>query len=199
MYFSAGGSVEVTRGQKTWCVPNPMSNESELMSNLEFSCSQVDCHLIQQDAPCFLPNTHFHHAAFAMNLYYQSRGRRRSSCDFNNSGLVSLTDPSSGNCTFQSGGSQAEETSGTWCVAKPEASDDLLQQNIDFACNHVDCSPIQEGGFCYIPVTLINHASFAMNLYFKTTGGNKSSCDFRRTGLTVTSDPNVCVLDTNKA
>ena len=78
---------------------------------------------------------------------------------------------------------------GNWCEAKPGTSDDQLQQNINFACNQVDCSPTHSGGACFNPATLINHASYAMNLYYQTTGKKKSSCDFRETGLLVSNDP----------
>ncbi|KAJ9558390.1 hypothetical protein OSB04_013004, partial [Centaurea solstitialis] len=49
---------------------------------------------------------------------------------------------------------------GAWCVAKPSATDDELQQNINFACNFVNCNVIQPGGACYDPQTLSNHASW---------------------------------------
>ncbi|KAE8655594.1 Glucan endo-1,3-beta-glucosidase-beta-glucanase, putative isoform 2 [Hibiscus syriacus] len=115
-------------------------------------------------------------------------------CNFINSGLVSLIDPSHDNCTFHtSGGLAADEQSvvqETWCVAKPGTSDDLLQLNINFACNLVDCSAAaRNGGACYSPATLVNHASFAMNLYYQITGRKKSNCNFRETGLIVSSDP----------
>ncbi|KAK1591369.1 hypothetical protein Q3G72_006613 [Acer saccharum] len=131
-----------------------------------------------------------------MNLHYQTLGRHISDCDFRSSGLISLTDPSTGGCTFQSGGDLAEEgaplvmQNGTWCVAKPGTRDDLLQQNINYACNNVDCSPsTDDGGSCYNPTTLINHASFAMNLYYQSMGRNSSSCNFKQTGLIVMTNP----------
>ncbi|PPR85012.1 hypothetical protein GOBAR_AA35700 [Gossypium barbadense] len=131
-----------------------------------------------------------HHASFAMNLYYQANGRHLADCNFINSGLVSLIDPSYGNCSFHSGGGLAdEEPSETWCVAKPGTSDELLQLNINFACNLVDCNATHSGGVCYYPATLINHASYAMNLYYQITGRKKSNCNFRETSLIVSSDP----------
>ncbi|XP_038722272.1 glucan endo-1,3-beta-glucosidase-like [Tripterygium wilfordii] len=66
----------------------------------------------------------------------------------------------------------------------------MLQEIINFACNHVDCSPIHDvSGPCFNPTTRINHASFAMNLYYQGTGRRESSCDFSQTGLIVTDDP----------
>ncbi|XP_040952202.1 glucan endo-1,3-beta-glucosidase 2 isoform X1 [Gossypium hirsutum] len=140
--------------------------------------------------PCFEPNSRMHHASFAMNLYYQANDRHLADCNFINSGLVSLIDPSYGNCSFHSGGGLAdEEPSETWCVAKPGTSDELLQLNINFACNLVDCNATHSGGVCYYPATLINHASYAMNLYYQITGRKKSNCNFRETSLIVSSDP----------
>ncbi|XP_021294934.1 glucan endo-1,3-beta-glucosidase 4-like isoform X1 [Herrania umbratica] len=212
----SGSPLKMANGQKTWCIANPLSSDSELAANIEYVCSQLDCRLIEPDGPCFEPDTQMHHASYVMNLYYQTYGRHRANCDFRRSGVVSLTDPSYGNCTFQSGGALAEQEpsviwcnnmstsitslgktwhlmimglQGNWCVAKPGTSDDLLQQNINFACNQVDCGPTHSGGACFYPTTLVNHASYAMNLYYQTTGRKKSSCDFRETGLLVSNDP----------
>ncbi|OMP02550.1 hypothetical protein CCACVL1_02763 [Corchorus capsularis] len=180
----------MANGQKTWCIANPLSHDSALAANIEYACSLLDCRWIQPDGPCFEPDTLLQHASYVMNMYYQAYGRHLSDCDFKNTGLVSLTDPSYGNCTFESGGALAEEEpSETWCVAKPGTSDELLQQDIDFACNHVDCSPTHVGGACFYPTNLINHASYAMNLCYQTTDRKNSSCDFRGTGLLVSVDP----------
>lgn len=80
--------------QNTWCIANPSSTNAELIADLDYACSQVDCSLIQQGSICFYPNTYFHHASFAMNLYYQNMGRHKLDCDFRNSSLISLSDPS---------------------------------------------------------------------------------------------------------
>ncbi|KAK3205654.1 hypothetical protein Dsin_019700 [Dipteronia sinensis] len=191
-FFISGGFLTMTIAQRTWCVANPMFSSSALIANLDYACSQVDCSSIQQGGSCFYPNTEIHHASFAMNLHYQTLGRHISDCDFRSSGLISLTDPSTGSCTFQSVGDLAEEGAPgrTWCVAKPGTRDDLLQQNINYACNNVDCSPsTDDGGSCYNPTTLINHASFAMNLYYQSMDRNSTSCDFKQTGLIVMTDP----------
>ena len=83
---------------------------------------------------------------------------------------------------------------GKWCVAKPMTSDDLLQANIDFACNHVDCGLIRYGGGCYYPDTLINHASVIMNLYYQANGREDMSCYFKNTGCIVMKDPSKPIL-----
>ncbi|KAM7259476.1 hypothetical protein ACFE04_015217 [Oxalis oulophora] len=206
-FNSADGPLKMANAQaytqNSWCIANPMVENSALTANLDYACGHVDCRMIKQGGSCFYPNTPLHHASFAINLYYQTMGRDMSNCDFGGSGLISLTDPSHGSCTFPSGGPpvQTNNTSTsehTWCVAKPGTSDDILQQNLDFACNHIDCSLVDDGGPCFNPTTLMNHASFAMNLYYQRIGPqNATSCDFRSTGLVVTNDPSygACVYE----
>lgn len=65
----------------------------------------------------------------------------------------------------------------------------VLQDSIDYACSHVDCSLIRAGGACYDPSNLSSHASVVMNLYYQANGKLDSSCDFKGTGLIVMSDP----------
>ncbi|KAM7271677.1 hypothetical protein ACFE04_030891 [Oxalis oulophora] len=94
-----------------------------------------------------------------------------------------------------SGQAQKQGNSGdsikTWCVAKPSASDEQLIANIEFSCNYVDdqCSILEPGQPCFLPYTLNNHASVAMNLYYQSVGGHNWNCDFNDTGLPTTSDP----------
>ncbi|CAN1256114.1 Major pollen allergen Ole e 10 [Linum perenne] len=77
----------------------------------------------------------------------------------------------------------------TWCIARPSTEDRRLQENIDYACNMVDCSAVKEEGSCFNPKTVMNHASFAMNLYYQITGKKSSSCDFSGTALIITKNP----------
>ncbi|XP_010460010.1 PREDICTED: major pollen allergen Ole e 10-like [Camelina sativa] len=78
-----------------------------------------------------------------------------------------------------------------WCIAKYTASTEQLQANIDYACsfNNVDCRPIQPGGSCYEPNTLLDHASYAMNFYYQNNGRIDSACSFGRTGCFIFNDP----------
>ncbi|ONI11047.1 hypothetical protein PRUPE_4G084600, partial [Prunus persica] len=76
----------------------------------------------------------------------------------------------------------------TWCVPKPGTPDSALQSIINFTRGILkECSEIQEHGSCYFPNTLINHASFAMNLSYKTDGCY--NCDFNCVGLIVVANP----------
>eukprot|EP00252_Welwitschia_mirabilis_P007581 TRINITY_DN190_c0_g1_i1.p1 TRINITY_DN190_c0_g1~~TRINITY_DN190_c0_g1_i1.p1 ORF type:complete len:472 (-),score=33.96 TRINITY_DN190_c0_g1_i1:699-2114(-) len=92
----------------------------------------------------------------------------------------------------------APATSKKWCVAKPEASPSVLQSNIDYVCGQgIDCSPIQSGGPCFNPNTIIAHATYAMNAYFQAAGRHPYDCDFAQTGLLTDEDPSygTCVYN----
>ncbi|XP_010442934.1 PREDICTED: glucan endo-1,3-beta-glucosidase-like [Camelina sativa] len=76
-----------------------------------------------------------------------------------------------------------------WCVALPATTPEQLEANIKFACDIIDCSPIQYGGFCYYPNTLLDHASFVMDNYYQSHGRTFHACDFNHSGYLIYSDP----------
>ncbi|KAK2988726.1 hypothetical protein RJ640_020991 [Escallonia rubra] len=88
-----------------------------------------------------------------------------------------------------------------WCVPKASISDAQLQENLDYVCGHgIDCSPIQPGGACFEPATLLSHATYAMNLLYQTAGRNPWNCDFSHTATLSSTNPNQCfVLGEEKA
>ncbi|KAF1002056.1 major pollen allergen Ole e 10 [Apium graveolens] len=85
----------------------------------------------------------------------------------------------------------------TWCVAKPSSDQATLQANINYACEHVDCSLIKKGCPCFVPESLINHASVVMNLYYQCKGRNQWNCHFGGSGLVTITDPSYdsCVYE----
>ncbi|KAK7269468.1 hypothetical protein RIF29_22195 [Crotalaria pallida] len=77
----------------------------------------------------------------------------------------------------------------SWCVAKTGAPQTALQSALDYACgNGADCSQVQQGGSCYSPVTLQNHASYAFNSYYQKHPA-PTSCDFGGTATLVNTNP----------
>ncbi|MCO5570502.1 hypothetical protein L7F22_024224 [Adiantum nelumboides] len=78
-----------------------------------------------------------------------------------------------------------------WCIAKPAADEQMLLANIAYACEEggIDCAPIQPGGSCFSPRSLISHASFVMNMYYQKNQRNWWTCHFNSTGLVVFADP----------
>lgn len=78
-----------------WCVPKAGASDAQLQANIDYACSQgIDCGPIQPGGACFEPNTVASHAAFAMNLYYQTFGRNQWNCDFSQSAILTSQNPS---------------------------------------------------------------------------------------------------------
>ncbi|KAM5556373.1 glucan endo-1,3-beta-glucosidase-like [Rosa sericea] len=76
-----------------------------------------------------------------------------------------------------------------WCVAKPGASPQALQANIDYVCGKgVDCKPIQAGGVCFSN-DLAGRASYLMNAYYHANGLHDFNCDFSGSGQITTLNP----------
>ncbi|XP_058740502.1 glucan endo-1,3-beta-glucosidase 12-like [Vicia villosa] len=104
-----------------------------------------------------------------------------------------MNPPPSSSSSSQGGGSGG----GSWCVAKPGVSQTTLQTALDYACgtNGADCTQIQQGGICYNPNSLQNHASFAFNSYYVKNPA-PTSCDFGGVATIVTTNPSsgTCVF-----
>ncbi|KAI5068165.1 hypothetical protein GOP47_0016510, partial [Adiantum capillus-veneris] len=89
-----------------------------------------------------------------------------------------------------------------WCVPAATSNDTSLQQALDFICssNAAYCSAIQDPQKpCFLPNTLISHASFAMNAYWQANKANGSTCDFRGIGQITITDPSYgsCTYNSN--
>ncbi|KAK0578327.1 hypothetical protein LWI29_008687 [Acer saccharum] len=77
-----------------WCVAKNFADEKVLQSNIDFACSnQVDCGPIQSGGSCFLPDTVYSHACFAMNSYFKLH-KTLESCQFDSTGVIVTVDPS---------------------------------------------------------------------------------------------------------
>lgn len=79
-----------------------------------------------------------------------------------------------------------------WCVVAISATDAQMQANIDWGCSieaKVNCRPIQPGGACFDPNTLMNHASFVMNAYYQSHNRTEEACYFNDTGTFIITDP----------
>ncbi|KAJ8486619.1 hypothetical protein OPV22_019104 [Ensete ventricosum] len=86
--------------------------------------------------------------------------------------------------------SSSSSSSQSWCVASQTASKTALQVALDYACGYggADCSAIQEGGSCYNPNTVRDHASYAFNDYYQKNP-IPTSCGFGGTAVITNVDP----------
>jgi len=96
---------------------------------------------------------------------------------------VTTLSPPEGNITFLGGT--------TWCVALSGVSQIDLQNALDWTCGlgMADCSPIQEGGACFDPDTLVSHASYAFNNYYQQNENSEIACNFGGTAVLTRKDP----------
>ncbi|CAH9107472.1 unnamed protein product [Cuscuta europaea] len=96
--------------------------------------------------------------------------------------------------------SSSPTLSTNWCIARENASQEALQKALDYVCDKnrtaVDCATIQSGGVCFIPNTLIHHASYAMNLYYQNNRTLPDSCDFSGVGFITNIDPTQSLVTT---
>ncbi|XP_059637442.1 glucan endo-1,3-beta-D-glucosidase-like [Cornus florida] len=214
MNYDVGLSKNGQTTKAAWCVPKIGASNAQLQANLDYACGQhIDCSPIQPGGACFEPNTLYSHAAYAMNLFYQTAGRNPWNCDFSQTAMLSSNNPSYNGCTYPGGStndvgqsqtskvkskrpktlktsSKLESNNAAWCVPKIGASDAQLQSNLDYACGQgIDCSPIQPGGACFEPNTLYSHAAYAMNLFYQTAGRNPWNCDFSQTAVLSVNNP----------
>ncbi|KAK7318945.1 hypothetical protein RJT34_03654 [Clitoria ternatea] len=80
--------------------------------------------------------------------------------------------------------------SGSWCVARSDASNQALQTALDYACGAgADCLPLQSEGLCFLPNTIQAHASYAFNSFYQKKARAPGSCDFAGTATIAQSDP----------
>ncbi|KAJ8441977.1 hypothetical protein Cgig2_020122 [Carnegiea gigantea] len=87
-----------------WCVPKQGVSDAQLQANLDYACGQgIDCGPIQPGGACFEPNTVASHAAYAMNLLYQTAGRNPWNCDFAQTASLTSTNPSYNSCVYPGG------------------------------------------------------------------------------------------------
>ncbi|KAL5189389.1 Glucan endo-1,3-beta-D-glucosidase [Glycine soja] len=77
-----------------WCIPKAGVSDAQLQANIDYACSQgIDCGPIQPGGACFEPNTVASHAAYSMNLYYQTSGKNQWNCDFSQSATLTSQNP----------------------------------------------------------------------------------------------------------
>ncbi|XP_024991936.1 glucan endo-1,3-beta-glucosidase 3-like isoform X2 [Cynara cardunculus var. scolymus] len=114
LHLMDSGSVLTndTAGQ-TYCVAKNDADKKMLQAALDWACGpgKVNCSMMLQGEPCYLPDTVAAHATYAFDAYYHQMAMADGTCDFNGVATVTTTDPSRDGCTFPgSGGSGSNGT-----------------------------------------------------------------------------------------
>lgn len=80
----------------TWCVAHAGVSQIDLQNALDWACGlgMTDCRAIQEDGPCFHPDTLVSHASFAFNSYYQQNGNSDIACNFGGTAVLTKNNPS---------------------------------------------------------------------------------------------------------
>ncbi|CAM0870571.1 unnamed protein product [Alopecurus aequalis] len=102
--FDGAASIVYERPTGTcgsWCVANAAADDASLHEAMDYACSNgARCKAIRRGGRCFRPDSIVAHASYALNDYYQRRGRAAQSCHFDGSGSVVHKQPKFGNCVL---------------------------------------------------------------------------------------------------
>ncbi|XP_047313499.1 glucan endo-1,3-beta-glucosidase 12 [Impatiens glandulifera] len=86
----------------TWCVAQSTVSQADLQNALDWACGlgMTDCSPIQNNGPCFEPDTLVSHASYAFNNYYQQNGNSEIACNFGGTAVLTRRNPSYGKCQY---------------------------------------------------------------------------------------------------
>ncbi|PKA49347.1 Glucan endo-1,3-beta-glucosidase 1 [Apostasia shenzhenica] len=94
-------SLATTSGG-TFCVAKSSADPTALKLGIDWACGPglANCSLIQPGQPCYVANNLEAIASYAYNEYYQANQARGGTCSFNNTAMLTSSDPSNGSCIF---------------------------------------------------------------------------------------------------
>ncbi|VYS67482.1 unnamed protein product [Arabidopsis thaliana] len=87
---------------REWCVLSTQAagnGAATWQASATYACQNADCTSLGPGSSCAALDPTAN-ASYAFNMYFQKMDHRRGSCDFNNLGVVTKIDPSSGSCRF---------------------------------------------------------------------------------------------------
>ncbi|KAK6919163.1 X8 domain [Dillenia turbinata] len=96
-------TTESNAQRREWCIASPGATDALLQESMELICTfgGIDCSMFEPGRPCYLPNTLRHHASYAFNSFYQKYKKHGTPCNFNNTAITVLGDPSHDSCQFE--------------------------------------------------------------------------------------------------
>ncbi|CAL9231055.1 unnamed protein product [Arabidopsis halleri] len=85
---------------REWCVLSTQAaGTGAWQASATYACQNADCTSLGPGSSCAALDPTAN-ASYAFNMYFQKMDHRRGSCDFNNLGVLTKIDPSSGSCRF---------------------------------------------------------------------------------------------------
>ncbi|KAL1563073.1 glucan endo-1,3-beta-glucosidase 4-like [Salvia divinorum] len=85
-----------------YCIADEQYRDDELMYAMKWACSNgAECSALEENKPCFFPNTTKDHASYAFNSYYQNTKHIGGSCYFIAAALLTALNPSHASCVFE--------------------------------------------------------------------------------------------------
>ncbi|KAJ4789836.1 hypothetical protein LUZ62_041082 [Rhynchospora pubera] len=98
-----------------FCVANSSASVSALKQGLDWACGpgSANCSAIQPGQPCYQSDNIVAVASYAYNNYYHKTQASGGTCNFNNTAMLTTTDPSYGSCIFEGSSGATGSTGAT--------------------------------------------------------------------------------------
>ena len=96
------GAADVDYLPSRWCVVDNNKDLVNLSTSGMAACAAADCSALAVGSSCS-NMTWPANVSYAFNSYYQQHGQSAESCDFMGMGLITMVDPSAGECRFAVG------------------------------------------------------------------------------------------------
>lgn len=89
-------------GQRSWCTAKQGVSEAVLQTSIDFACGVggVNCTAIQPNGTCFLPDTRYSHASWAIDAFYANSTNGIAACNFQGAAEITTSDPSYNTCIY---------------------------------------------------------------------------------------------------
>ncbi|XP_042455847.1 glucan endo-1,3-beta-glucosidase 4-like [Zingiber officinale] len=100
--FTSLSAATKSSGDLVFCVANSRADPIAVKKGLDWACGPglANCTAIQPGQPCYEQGNLTALASYAYNDYYQKARVNGGTCNFDNSAIITTTDPSHGSCIF---------------------------------------------------------------------------------------------------
>jgi len=126
---------------------------------IDYICAHFNCSPISTGGQFFFPDNVQDHASWAINAWYMAHPiNPTQSCNFGNTAKLMCA-----NCS---------------CELFSNATQQGMQNALDYICSNMDCTPIEPGGQFYQPNTLPAHTAWGVNAWWEAHIWTVEACNF---------------------